>query len=144
MRVEPSARAITETIKFSPNWLDGQILSYEVAKRRGKRLQQIRALKRAIKSAGANHPKVHLILTDWILTRDQIEIEDQDVKTVLDEQNKTINESLSDTCPSRNNQNFLRGWYLEYLKKISKKNIFFQIINHHSHIVWPVLNLNFE
>ena len=119
-----SAETIYETIKFSPNWLDGQILSYEVAKRRGKRLQQIRALKRAIKSAGANHPKVHLILTDWLLTRDQIEIEDQDVKTVLDEQNKTINESLSDTCPSRNNQNFLRGWYLEYSKKIFQKNIF--------------------
>ena len=119
------AQEITETINFSPNWLDGQILSYEVAKRRGKRLQQIRALKRAIKSAGANHPKVHLILTDWLLTRDQIEIEDQDVKTVLDEQNKTINESLSDTCPSQNNQNFLRGWYLEYSKNFSKKKHFF-------------------
>ena len=98
-------------MKFSPNWLDGQLLSYEVAKRRGKALQQIRALKRAIKSAGINHPKVHLIITDWLLTRDQIQIEDQDVKTVVDEQNKKINESLSDTCPSRNNQNFLRGWF---------------------------------
>jgi len=94
--------------QLSPNWLDGQLLSYEVAKRRGKALQQIRALKRAIKSAGVNHPKVHLIITDWLLTRDQIQIEDQDVKTVVDEQNKKINESLSDTCPSRNNQNFLR------------------------------------
>lgn len=94
--------------QLSPNWLDGQLLSYEVAKRRGKALQQIRTLKRAIKSAGVNHPKVHLILTDWLLTRDQIQIEDQDVKTVVDEQNKAINESLSDTCPSRNNQNFLR------------------------------------
>ena len=100
---------------FSPTWLDGQLLSYEVAKRRGKALQQIRALKRAIKTAGANHPKVHLILTDWLLTRDQIQIEDQDVKTVVDEQNKTINESLSDTCPSRNNQNFLRGLYQKCL-----------------------------
>ena len=106
---------------FSPTWLDGQLLSYEVAKRRGKALQQIRALKRAIKTAGANHPKVHLILTDWLLTRDQIQIEDQDVKTVVDEQNKTINESLSDTCPSRNNQNFLRGSYQKCLITASKQ-----------------------
>jgi len=98
-------------------------------------------LKRAIKSAGVNHPKVHLIITDWLLTRDQIQIEDQDVKTVVDEQNKKINESLSDTCPSRNNQNFLVG-ISEVFYGFHK--IYFQIINHHSHIVWPVLNLNFE
>ena len=59
---------------FSPGWLEGQLLSYEVAKRRSKPLQQIRALKRAIEFSGPNDPGVHEILSDWLLTAPSIKV----------------------------------------------------------------------
>ena len=92
----------------SPGWLEGQLLSYEVAKRRQKPLQQIRAIKRAISISGRDHPQVHEILSDFIIDPPS-ETDDLVVNTVICEQNKDLQASLRSTCPKQNNQQFLSG-----------------------------------
>lgn len=91
---------------LSPGWLEGQLLSYEVAKRRQKPLQQIRAIKRAISISGRDHPQVHEILSDFIIDPPS-ETDDLVVNTVICEQNKDLQASLRSTCPKQNNQQFL-------------------------------------
>ena len=72
---EPLTKAkewVTWLEDLNQEWLEGQLLAYQVAKRRNKPLQQIRALKRCLK-LNPSAPAVHEIIADWLLQSRQYE-----------------------------------------------------------------------
>ena len=98
--------------KLSPEWLEGQALCYEVAKRRRKWLQQIRALKRCIAHHGATHPRVHPLVCDWLTSAKTAISESSEspiVKQILLEETEKIEEIVKEKCPIELNQKFLTG-----------------------------------
>lgn len=94
---------------LSPEWLRGQLLCYQVAKRRRKWLQQLRALKRCITHHGASHPKVHPLICDWLrLSAAAIKETDNDVvNQIITEETDQIVKMVKTACPAECNRQFL-------------------------------------
>ena len=101
---------------FSPEWLRGQLLCYQVAKRRRKWLQQLRALKRCISHHGASHPKVHPLICDWLsLSTTAIsETENDVVNKIISEETDKLVALVSTSCPAEHNRQFLAGKLATY------------------------------
>ncbi|CBY20343.1 unnamed protein product [Oikopleura dioica] len=77
---------------LSPNWLPGQVAAYELAKRRNRPFQQLRAVKRLINHHGLDNAAVHFTVCDWISQAKQTiaAVEDEVVSKVLTEGNDEI------------------------------------------------------
>lgn len=82
---------------LNPDWLEGQLLAYEVNKRRQKPLKQLKALKRCISLGGLSHPAVHEITADWIRTKRTTNSEI--VNDIMATENKqlNLNQNVSET-----------------------------------------------
>ena len=108
---------------FSPEWLSGQLLCYQVAKRRRKWLQQLRSLKRCILHHGASHPKVHPLICEWLQLSDQAIADTQNsvVNKIITEETEHLVATLKTKCPLDLNQQFFEG------KKNLENNIIYII-----------------
>jgi len=123
--------------ELSPEWLEGQALCYEVAKRRRKWLQQIRALKRCIAHHGATHPRVHPLVCDWLTSAKTAISESSEspiVKQILVEETEKIEEIVKEKCPIELNQKFLTENIESYPHRLSAAKIESQLSKSHSKV----------
>ena len=87
---------------LNPEWLEGQLLAYEVNKRRQKPLKQLKALKRCIKLGGLSNPAVHEITADWV--RSKRTSDSEIVNDIMATENKQLNLNQN---VSESNEQFL-------------------------------------
>jgi len=114
---------------LNPEWLEGQLLAYQVAKRRNKPLQQARALKRAIKLSGgaSEHPAVHEIMADWaseVETRPKSDsaLINEIIETELEELNRVNVEKANEELLERNGASLAhRLAYVRVASKVENK-----------------------
>ena len=102
---EPLTKAkewVTWLEDLNQEWLEGQVLAYQVAKRRNKPLQQIRALKRCLKLGGASEPAVHEIIADWLITSQSRQYEDAMISDIMGEEIKQL--KLEPNIEQRNSE----------------------------------------
>ena len=107
---------------LNPEWLEGQLLAYQVAKRRQKPLQQARALKRAVKLGGASEPSVHEIIADWSSNASKSDdaLINEIIETELAEFNKVNVDEVNEELIAKNGQSLAHR--LAYVRVSTKEN----------------------
>lgn len=113
--------------ELSPEWLRGQVLSYQVARRRRRWLQALRCLKNCITYHGSNHPKVHPLICDWIsLSKTAIDESENDiVKQILTEETEQIVKINKLEDPLELNKQFLNQNLNSYAHRLSAAQVEF-------------------